>query len=129
MVYSLIFWTWCLPQSFLGFLIFIFCALTKNIKSVEIFKNVIIIETSLISGLSFGQFIFLEDVSLTSKILKHEYGHTIQNYIFGWLYLIIIGIPSFVRAIIWKIKKLPNRDYYKGWSENWADKLGKVRRK
>lgn len=36
----------------------------------------------------------IPDEELSTRLLVHEYGYTIQSLIFGPLYLIIIGIPS-----------------------------------
>lgn len=42
-------------------------------------------------------FIFLSKIAQHSdSTIKHEYGHTIQSKYLGWLYLIIIGLPSIV---------------------------------
>lgn len=30
----------------------------------------------------------------SEKTIKHEYGHQLQSYILGPLYLLIIGLPS-----------------------------------
>jgi hypothetical protein len=59
----------------------------------------------------------------------HELGHQRQSEMFGPLYLLIVGLPSIIRARIWVGRKLPPLDYYKGWPENQADKLGGVERK
>lgn len=60
----------------------------------------------------------------------HEWGHSIQSLIFGPLYLLVIGIPSVMRGSIshWHYNKNDNWDYYNGFPENWADKIGGVQR-
>ncbi len=76
-------------------------------------------------GISLGRFIILnEKYSGNELSIKHEYGHSIQSLYLGWFYLIIIGLPSIIRVIIWGLLKLKSLDYYKGYPENWANRLG-----
>lgn len=81
-------------------------------------------------GISLGNYIFLDsDRSVSKKAVKHEYGHQLQSKRLGWLYLIIIGIPSAIGNIIYrKTKFKPYGDYYKQPWEKWADELGNVNR-
>lgn len=81
-------------------------------------------------GISLGNYIFLDsDRSVSKKAVKHEYGHQLQSKRLGWLYLIIIGIPSVIGNIIYrKTKFKPYGDYYKQPWEKWADELGNVNR-
>lgn len=91
--------------------------------------TVIIIKTRAFTGVSLGKYIILNETeSNNEKMMKHEYGHTIQNFILGISYLFVVGIPSVIRNIIWSIKNLPSEKYYKGYPENWADTLGGVER-
>ena len=46
--------------------------------------------------------------------------------ILGPLYLLVIGLPSFIHAATWKDR--PGRDYYAFYTERWADRLGGVTR-
>ena len=58
---------------------------------------------------------------------RHEFGHTIQNIMFGPLYLFIIFIPSAVRYHYrnWRTNKgLENDDYDAIWLEGTATKWG-----
>ena len=58
--------------------------------------------------------------------LKHEQGHQKQYQMLGgFLYYLIIGIPSFFGNLIQRIFKY---DYYKQPWEAWADRLGGVER-
>ena len=60
------------------------------------------------------------------RVMKHEFGHSVQSFYFGPLYLLIIGIPSISRysKIFLKVKKQAWQNYYKGYPENWANTLG-----
>lgn len=81
-------------------------------------------------GISLSFMIFLSDIDLIDlsnlRSIRHEYGHTIQSLWLGWFYLIIVGVPSIIRASIWNHYKLEEKKYYEGFPENWADLLGGV---
>ena len=70
-------------------------------------------------GISLGNFIFLslESAKKETTIL-HEYGHVKQSHMLGWLYLIIIGIPSLLNAMFGFTKC-----YYDFYTESWCNKL------
>ena len=76
-------------------------------------------------GISLSYFIFLnENEAADVRVLRHEYGHTLQSLYLGWLYLIIIGVPSIIRAAVWNRYKLDYGRYFEGMLEKWADRLG-----
>jgi hypothetical protein len=78
-------------------------------------------------GVCFGEVILVRPNNDTQKRINHEYGHSIQSMILGPLFLFAVGIPSSLR-VLWFRKDKVNRDYYAGYPENWADKLGGVKR-
>lgn len=92
------------------------------------------------SGISLGEYIILDKIYLFSTdyklkyVINHEYGHCKQSEKLGWLYLFVIGIPSFLRKIYHKLfhtrwdydKK--EKWYYSGFPEKQADELGGVER-
>jgi hypothetical protein len=79
---------------------------------------------SWIKGVSLGAHIFhcKSQTDLESK--KHEYGHTIQNYILGPSYLLIIGITSETLVLLYNLKIITKKKYYKSFPEKWATALG-----
>lgn len=79
-------------------------------------------------GISLGRYIFVPSFA-DENYIKHEYGHTVQSKYLGWLYLLVIGLPS----LIWAgcgdaYRKKHNVNYYDFYTEKWADKLGGVER-
>ncbi len=116
---NIIYFTWCLPQTALGLII----QIIYKVKDRKKYKLATVIELNASFGVSLGKYILIG--SNNEKTIKHEYGHTLQNFIFGPLYLIIIGIPSVVRNILSRFIEI---DYYKGYPERWADQLGGVNR-
>ena len=62
------------------------------------------------------------------RICRHEFGHGIQNCIYGPLTPIIINLPSsaryWYRRILRALRRSPKGDYYDIWFEREADELG-----
>ena len=117
---------WQLPQNILGLLVILFtgakyCNIGCWVTTVSRF------------GVSLGKYIIFGQ-EVNDKSLQHEQGHQKQSKIFGPLYLIVIGLPSFIFNIY-------DRMFHKDWVywekckwyyslpwEHWADKLGNVNR-
>ena len=77
-------------------------------------------------GLELGLF-FLTDKNDRISTKNHEFGHSIQNAIFGPLMPFIVCIPSAVRYWYHKYrdhKGLPNKPYDSIWFEKQATDLG-----
>ena len=58
---------------------------------------------------------------------RHEFGHSLQNLIFGPLFPFIVAIPSAIRYHYqnYRSKKgLPNKEYDSVWFENTATRWG-----
>lgn len=58
---------------------------------------------------------------------RHEFGHSLQNLIFGPLMIFIVWIPSAIRYHYqnWRTRKgLPNKDYDSIWFEGTATRWG-----
>ena len=90
------------------------------------------------SGISLGKVIILKRYPNNESSwngVKHEYGHSLQSEKWGWLYLIVIGLPSLLGNIYdrifhsnWKYSDSCRWYYNQPW-EKGADKLGGVVRK
>lgn len=116
---------WQLPQNIIALIIIYFTKAKFNGKEINGIK---VYSKNFNFGVSLGNYIILGDLYLNDKTIKHEYGHCIQSMYFGWLYLLIIGIPSASMNLLTQWKILKSENYYKRWPENWADKLGNVNR-
>lgn len=131
-------WLWQLPQNIIGF----FLTRKKELSGIGsvgegICFNVYYKKNFWGSGVCLGDYIILDHKYLGKSDRtdqKHEYGHHLQSVKLGWLYLIIIGLPSIVFNIY-------DRIFHKNWTrlqrliwyynlpwESWADRLGKVTR-
>lgn len=117
---------WQLPQCLLGAIIWLVCKCKK--RTSKIYCGRILTEWGLFSGLSLGYFIFVNETDDDNTRL-HEYGHTRQSLYLGWLYLLVIGLPSIIWAGCFrKYRARKNKSYYSFYAEKWADKLGGVER-
>lgn len=67
-------------------------------------------------------------LDLSPLVLKHEGGHQKQSHYLGWLYLLIIGLPSIILNIISRYNKKVYTNYFNYFPENRADKLVKIKR-
>jgi len=83
-------------------------------------------------------YIFIpDDRKDLNKVVRHEYGHTLDGARLGWLYLLLVGLPSITcniiaRAILPRIGWSPERIYEWYYALPWekrADMLGGVKRK
>lgn len=80
-------------------------------------------------GLNLGIISFVEksDEKYFQSTRRHEFGHSLQNIIFGPLQLFVVAIPSVIRYWYQTIrdwKRLPNKDYDAIWFEGTATKYG-----
>jgi len=53
-----------------------------------------------------------------NRIIYHEYGHTLQSAVLGPLYLLVIGVPSFLVS-----QRIVGHSgaYHDFYTEHWAD--------
>lgn len=137
---DMIHWTWELPQTLIGFFLFLFVKIFDNSYEAnknEEFEDLIIKTRALPAGISLGYYVFIKDYSrlykshkkIENTLKKHELGHARQSFLLGPFYLIVIGLPS----IIWNIffrryRRRNNISYYSFYTERWADAWGGVKR-
>jgi len=121
-------WTWCFPQTLLGLFWYLYVRFitSRHYDKSYKYKDAYLTEYyDLTSGVSLGYFIFSSGLETTTR---HEYGHYKQSLILGPLYLIVIGIPSIIWAIIYSNFNLSS-SYHDFYTEKWANKLGNVIKK
>lgn len=93
------------------------------------------------SSVSLGLFVFVAEKpyfyrllqetyteeALSSRLLVHEYGHTVQSLLLGPLYLILMGIPSTVWGFLpscARARRERGISYCSFFTEAWANRLG-----
>jgi len=118
---------WELFQNLLGFIVLVVLFLSGNIHDIIKHRGRLFIKTFSKFGLSLGFFLFCP-LTGDPSVVSHEYGHSIQSRLFGPLYLLVIGFPSFILACLSFFNKKIAAQYFNLWPEKWADKLGGVRR-
>ena len=107
---------WQLPQLLIALIMYPFIGKLKLIKQC---KFTFCFEASKMKGgISLGSFAYVApNFARTPEIVSHEAeGHIIDSYILGPLYLIIIGIPSFLHANFGFTK-----NYYDFYTEKLAN--------
>lgn len=131
---NILLYLWQLPQNILG----LFVILVTGAKKTAFVSEWIASKWPHF-GVSLGNYIIFGGAGGDITSLKHELGHQKQSQILGPLYLILIGIPSFlwnlVTRILWIfstkertwLKLLIKLYYHMPW-EYTADKLGGVKR-
>lgn len=126
---------WEFPQSLLGFILFQVYSVGCHCMEAPYGDVRILYSERMRGGISLGRFIILpwkyryNSSAYVRDTISHEYGHTRQSLYLGWLYLIVIGLPSLLWA--WAhstFKGLQEISYYDFYTEKNADKLGGVRR-
>lgn len=114
---------WQAPQEIIGFIFIVFFFGWRKIVDMSDYKTSYVFYIDKFpGGMSLGRFIFINPFE--RDLILHEWGHSIQSMIFGPLYLIVIGLPSLVWALLYKSSW--KKSYYWFWCEKWANKLGGV---
>lgn len=122
-------WLHQLPQTTLGYILRLFYKGTDKLYHSGKCDVIVRRSAKMGGGISLGQFVIISQWSRTNTV-KHELGHCIQSQYLGWLYLIVIGLPSIVWAMLYSIPSIYKKwSYYDFYTERWADKLGEVVRK
>jgi hypothetical protein len=76
-------------------------------------------------AVSLGRMIFVPYGS-SYRLRAHEYGHTRQSRILGWLYLPVVGLPSITINLLSRRVTWFRRHYYDLFPERWANRLAHV---
>ena len=116
---------WQLPQVIVAFIYYWYLRYKDEILDTCTFQGAIVfIKRKSCGSVTLGNHIFLSPMA-TDTTVRHEWGHTRQSLILGPLYLIVIGIPSIIWAVVHK-KIAPDTSYFNFFTEKWADKLGGI---
>jgi hypothetical protein len=132
-------WIWQLPQHLLALLFLLALRLLSREGSARPVRYIDAWVTFIPgrAGVALGQFIFVSRHAHSGRLhggdrlLRHEYGHTRQSLLLGWLYLPLVGLPSITQALYCRFaarrgNPAPGRRYYQRYPEAWADRLGGV---
>lgn len=113
---------WQLPQNLCGLVYSLFHkgALIKEYEDAVVYRS-----SKMYGGVSLGKYLFVNKYA-SMKTVKHEYGHYRQSKYLGWLYLLVIGLPSIVWCTLHMCGCFRNKPYEWFYTEKWADSLGGV---
>ncbi|MEW8400448.1 MAG: hypothetical protein AB2588_02360 [Candidatus Thiodiazotropha sp.] len=128
LVFKLLNWTWCLPQTLCGFCwsIAVRGLLDRQAEEMGLRRDVHVIRYNrLRGGVSLGPYLFYQAVSGSHHLVRHEYGHYRQSLLLGPLYLPLIGLPSICWAAMKKAALFPAYPYLLFPTERWAERLAK----
>lgn len=127
--YYIISFTWGLPMNLLGVVIAIPLLILGYRPKQNMYGWYFEIGEDL-GGVNFG-FISIVAQNPSSYILQHEFGHSIQNCIFGIYFLPLVAIPSMLRywyrrylVTVKKVSYLDLPPYDSIWFEGQATLLG-----
>ncbi len=128
--------TWELPQHILGIGFSLFTLAMGWVRDVYTYEGSIVVlrdvqgkkgallkrnkYLSYLSGVSLGSFLCIAGRASEQRlqaITQHEYGHYLQSQRAGWLYLLVIGLPSIISA------SQGSRFHRKMWWERNANEL------
>lgn len=125
-------YVWQLPQNLAGFILSRKARARNSLIPLSFKVRVYWVKGFFGSAVSLGQYIIIDEMFMNTKesvsIKKHEYGHFRQSLYLGWFYLPVVGLPSLVRNIYARLRHKDGKWYYGGFPENWADRLGGVKR-
>ena len=111
---------WQLPQILIGIIV-VMCYRSK-ISDIYVMDGVIVVSIEdFPGGVCFGDLILINTLS-SNKTYLHELGHSKQSQYLGPLYLIVIGLPSLIHNLIYKLCGR-RWNYYSFYTEKWANKL------
>ena len=130
--------TWELPQLFLGYMIAQLRVLCGNVDRVDTLGGVTYVtcchrKDHAYTGMSMGCFVQMwlpveikpdfEHYArrYAGKMLLHEYGHTFDSQLWGWLYLPVVGLPSLVSQWI-ELAGLFHHRHDNLYAERWANR-------
>lgn len=124
--FYLLSYTWGLLLNLIGFFVMLFCLLTGH--RIRRFGWCIYCEIGKRwGGCEFGVF-FVKDRESGRHVCEHEFGHAIQNCMFGPLMPFLICLPSSTRYWARRIGKRfghpPRKPYDAIWFEGSASRLG-----
>ena len=97
----------------------------KGLKVNHKFKNSNIVYIDYFDSHVLGKWIFINPNTDDSSIIRHEYGHRIQSYILGPLYMVVIYLPSYIHYKIYSLFNEVWDKYYSFYTERSADYLSR----
>lgn len=106
---------WQLPQTLIGLLFLPFVGKKRLVADGH--YNLCYEGELMTGGVSLGSICIVSPRLTDAEDIAHEFnGHTVDSRRWGWLYLLVIGIPSLLNTIF-----LFAGNYYDFYTERWAN--------
>lgn len=141
-LFTLIQFTWGLPQTLLGAAMYLLtigqprftfrgslCTVWKAKSSVSLGLFIFVDKYPRNPRLAAGTYNPARTKGADPRLVVHEYGHCIQSLILGPFYLLLIGIPSFIWAMLPTLRKRrirSKKSYYDFYTESSANYLAET---
>ena len=124
---SFFMYLWQLPQNLLGLILTLAYRGNDGIFVSGACEITVRRSVNMRGGISLGQYVIISQ-GAGKNTVNHELGHCVQSQYLGWLYLIVIGLPSIAWAALHTyVKSVREKwSYYDFYTEKWADELGGV---
>lgn len=135
---SLLRHVWEMPQMFVGYMLGMCRIIMGKVRKVETVWGVTFVvcehaQNSCV-GVSLGPIVNIasnkpheESIRVLIQkdigIYKHELGHTVDSLIWGWLYLLVIGLPSMV-SVQMETMRIGHHKHCRLYAERWANRHG-----
>lgn len=122
---GLFLFVWQLPQTLLGFSLFIIMRATGKVISSYAQHGVVrvYLKKVFFGGVSLGQFAFIDERYGEETMTHEAVGHGTQSRILGPLYLPTVGLVSLIKNILTRMRILDRKNYYRRWPESWAQSI------
>ena len=117
---------WQLPQCVAGICVILFYIISR--KEIRYKDGIAVVKEFPAGGVSLGEYIIIHQYCDDEETRKHELGHRRQSRMLGPLYLLIVGIPSVCLCLLSRKSKTISANYYQHFPENWANRLGGVKK-
>lgn len=139
-IYYLLQYTWGLPLTIVGWIVAAALRITGHKPVLWYGPCPVFVIGKRWGGVSIGTTIIVDDSTENfpeskggiSQILNHEFGHSIQNALFGPFMLFLVSVPSAIRYQ-WSTRKMRKDpewgrtfDYYGIWFEFTASVWGET---
>lgn len=124
-------WIWQLPQHLIGFVMSLIWreTVTRDVEMKDGVEHDVKFHMYPYNSVSLGDYRFIRYNS-SDLTYRHELGHALgQSVYIGWFYLILVGIPSAVGNLVFRIPYIKNHfNYYHQPWERTADKKAGIER-
>ena len=123
---------WQLPQVLLGLLLRLFYPASYRLEKDGV---TVVFSSQMLGGISLGTTVIVHSHvyswnprPLETLAVRHELGHCKQSRMLGWLYLLVIGLPSLLHVWLYKRDPKDPNKYFRFYTESWADQLAGIKR-